>query len=142
MGDGRGRRASLGCRIRRDLCPVGQGTIHAVCQDQQRQRRELYGKRADLALSLAEQAGISAGGDRARTGGAMRNRFSEALYKGASANPDIYIVVADISPAGSMAKFSQKYPARFINVGGAEQSRIGMCAGLAPQGWRPLAFTI
>src|SRR5207302_894178 len=32
----------------------------------------------------------------------MRNTFSEALYQAASANPDVYIVVADISPAGSM----------------------------------------
>ena len=50
----------------------------------------------------------------------MRNTFSEALYRAASANPDIYIVVADISPAGSMAKFSQQYPDRFINVGGPD----------------------
>src|SRR5690349_9290063 len=142
MGDGRGRWARLGCRIRRNLCSVGQNTLHAVCQDHQGQRRELYGKRADLALSLAEQAGISAGRDRARTGGAMRNTFSEALYKAASSNPDIYIVVADISPAGSMAKFSEQYPARFINVGVAEQSMIGICAGLALKGCQPFAYTI
>src|SRR6516225_10537924 len=142
MGDGRGRRAGLGCRIRRDLCSLGQDTIHTVCQDHQGQRRELYGKRANLALPLAQQAGISAGRDRARTGGAMRNTFSEALYKAASTNPDIYIVVADISPAGSMAKFSQQYPARFINVGVAEQSMIGICAGLALKGCQPFAYTI
>src|SRR5215813_14137111 len=126
--------------IRRDLCALGQETIHAVCQDHQGQRRELYGKRSDLALPLAEQARISAGRDRARTGGAMRNTFSEALYKAASTNIDI--VVADISPAGSMAKFSQQYPARFINVGVAEQSMIGICAGLALKGCQPFAYTI
>jgi len=38
----------------------------------------------------------------------MRNTFSEALYKAATTTPDVYIVVADISPAGSMAKFSQQ----------------------------------
>jgi len=64
----------------------------------------------------------------------MRNTFSEALYKAATANPDIYIVVADISPAGSMAKFRDQYPDRFINVGVAEQSMIGICAGLALPG--------
>ena len=36
----------------------------------------------------------------------MRNTFSEALYEEATRNPDVYIVVADISPAGSMSKFS------------------------------------
>src|SRR5256885_14985429 len=72
----------------------------------------------------------------------MRNTFSEALYKAATENPDVYIVVADISPAGSMAKFSQQYPERFINVGVAEQSMIGICAGLALKGCQPFAYTI
>ena len=72
----------------------------------------------------------------------MRNTFSETLYEEATANPDVYIVVADISPAGSMAKFSSEYPERFINVGVAEQSMIGICAGLALKGCQPFAYTI
>jgi len=72
----------------------------------------------------------------------MRNTFSEALYLAATKNPKIYIVVADISPAGSMAKFSTQYPDRFINVGVAEQSMIGISAGLALKGCRPFAYTI
>ena len=59
----------------------------------------------------------------------MRNTFSETLYECAKANTDIFIVVADISPAGSMAKFQSEYPERFINVGVAEQVMIGMAAG-------------
>src|SRR6201987_6236842 len=72
----------------------------------------------------------------------MRNTFSEALYEAATKNPDVYIVVSDISPAGSMAKFSTQYPERFINVGVAEQSMIGICAGLALKGCQPFAYTI
>jgi transketolase len=72
----------------------------------------------------------------------VRNTFSETLYAEATANPDIYIVVADISPAGSMAKFSSEYPERFINVGVAEQSMIGIAAGLALKGCQPFAYTI
>jgi transketolase len=72
----------------------------------------------------------------------VRNTFSEALYTEATQNPDVYIVVADISPAGSMAKFSAQYPERFINVGVAEQSMIGICAGLALKGCQPFAYTI
>ncbi|MBR1089722.1 transketolase [Bradyrhizobium manausense] len=72
----------------------------------------------------------------------MRNTFSETLYAEATANPDIYIVVADISPAGSMGKFSSEYPERFINVGVAEQSMIGIAAGLALKGCQPFAYTI
>jgi transketolase len=72
----------------------------------------------------------------------MRNTFSETLYDCAKANSDIYIVVADISPAGSMAKFQTEYPERFINVGVAEQVMIGLAAGLALKGCRPFAYTI
>jgi transketolase len=72
----------------------------------------------------------------------MRNTFSETLYECAKADPRIYIVVADISPAGSMAKFQAEYPQRFINVGVAEQVMIGMAAGLALKGCRPFAYTI
>ncbi|MBV9863529.1 MAG: transketolase [Alphaproteobacteria bacterium] len=72
----------------------------------------------------------------------MRNTFSESLYRAATENPDIYVVVADISPAGSMAQFSTQYPERFINVGVAEQSMIGICAGLALKGMQPFAYTI
>lgn len=72
----------------------------------------------------------------------MRNTFSETLYECASADPSIFIVVADISPAGSMAKFQTEYPERFVNVGVAEQVMIGMCAGLALKGCQPFAYTI
>lgn len=72
----------------------------------------------------------------------MRNTFSETLYECAKADPSIFIVVADISPAGSMAKFQTEYPERFINVGVAEQVMIGMAAGLALKGCQPFAYTI
>jgi transketolase len=72
----------------------------------------------------------------------VRNTFSEALYEEATKNPDIYLVVADISPAGSMTKFTTQYPDRFINVGVAEQSMIGIAAGLALKGCQPFAYTI
>src|ERR1700727_1859904 len=60
----------------------------------------------------------------------MRNTFSKTLYECAVADPSIYIVVADISPAGPMADFQKHAPERFINVGVAEQVLIGMCAGV------------
>ena len=72
----------------------------------------------------------------------MRNAFSETLYECAKANADIFIVVADISPAGSIAKFQTEYPDRFINVGVAEQVMIGIAAGLALKGCKPFAYTI
>ena len=72
----------------------------------------------------------------------MRNMFAEVLYDLARQDERIHIVVADISPAGSMAKFREEFPERFINVGVVEQSMIGICAGLALKGMRPFAYTI
>ena len=72
----------------------------------------------------------------------MRNMFAETLYEHAKADSRIYLVAADLSPAGPMAKFAADTPERFINVGVAEQVMIGMCAGLALKGMRPFAYTI
>ncbi len=72
----------------------------------------------------------------------MRNTFSEALYQAAIDDPSVHVVVADISPVGSMNKFRAAYPDRFINVGVAEQVMIGICAGLALKGCKPFAYTI
>ena len=72
----------------------------------------------------------------------MRNIFAETLYQCAVEDERIHIVVADISPAGPMAKFQKEYPGRFINVGVAEQVMIGMAAGLALDGKKPFAYTI
>ena len=72
----------------------------------------------------------------------MRNAFSERLYQEALRDNSIYIVVADISPAGSMLKFRKKFPDRFINVGVSEQSMIGIAAGLAMKGKKVFTYTI
>ena len=72
----------------------------------------------------------------------MRNNFAETLYKEAKENDKICVVVADIYPAGSMQKFRSEYPERFINCGVAEQSMIGIAAGLALKGFKPFCYTI
>ncbi len=72
----------------------------------------------------------------------MRNTFAEELYNNAIRDKNIYVVVADISPAGNMEKFQKKYPDRFVNVGVSEMTMIGMCAGLALEKKRPFAYTI
>lgn len=72
----------------------------------------------------------------------MRDTFARTLYQVGRQDPRVFIIVADISPAGSMAKFREEFPERFVNVGVAEQSMIGLCAGLALRGCRPFAYTI
>lgn len=72
----------------------------------------------------------------------MREAFSEQLYKEAIKDKNIYIIMADISPAGSLLKFRKKFPDRFINVGVAEQSMVGIASGLAIKGKKVFTYTI
>jgi transketolase len=72
----------------------------------------------------------------------MRNQFADTFYQMGQADPRLCIIVADISPAGSMAKFRSEFPRRFINTGVSEQIMIGMAAGMAQRGLRPFAYTI
>jgi transketolase len=72
----------------------------------------------------------------------MRDAFARGLYQAAKKNPKIFMVVADISPAASMAPYREEFPDRFADVGVAEQAMVGMCAGLALRGLIPFAYTI
>jgi len=72
----------------------------------------------------------------------MRDAFARAFYETAQVNPKLFMVVADISPASKMTNFKAEFPTRFIDVGVAEQSLIGLSAGLALRGFKPFAYTI
>ena len=72
----------------------------------------------------------------------MRNKFADTLYKIGKKDKKIFILVADISPAGSIQKFRDEFPDRFINCGVAEQSMVGIAAGLAMDGMKPFCYTI
>lgn len=72
----------------------------------------------------------------------MRNNFAAAFHEAAGQDPRLCLLVADISPAGSIQAFREAYPERFVNTGVAEQVMIGMAAGMAMQGLRPFAYTI
>ena len=72
----------------------------------------------------------------------MRNSFADTLYEAGKSDKRVAIVVADISPAGSMQKLREEFPERFINTGVSEQIMISLCAGMALRGLRPFAYTI
>ncbi|CAA7612151.1 transketolase family protein [Magnetospirillum sp. UT-4] len=72
----------------------------------------------------------------------MRNRFADTFYELGREDPRLCVIVADISPAGSIARFREEFPERFVNTGVAEQIMIGMAAGMAQRGLRPFAYTI
>lgn len=72
----------------------------------------------------------------------MRNMFAKTFYEAGQVDDRLAVVVADISPAGSIQKFREDFPDRFVNTGVSEQIMIGMCAGMALRGLRPFAYTI
>ncbi len=72
----------------------------------------------------------------------MRNQFAKSVFELSKKDERIHVVVADISPAGKMQDFQKKFPERFVNVGVAEQSMIGMAAGLAMNKKKVFAYTI
>jgi len=72
----------------------------------------------------------------------VRNRFADTVYQVGAEDHRICVLVADISPAGSIERFQKEFPDRFINCGVAEASMIGIAAGLALRGLRPFCYTI
>jgi len=71
----------------------------------------------------------------------LRQVFVKALCGLAAADERILLLTGDL---GYMAlePFRDSFPARFFNVGVAEQNLIGMVTGLAEAGFRPYAYSI
>lgn len=72
----------------------------------------------------------------------MRNALIEAMLESAKKQSNIFLIAADISPAGSIQIFEKNYPNQFINVGVAESSMIGLAAGLALRDAKVIVYTI
>ncbi len=72
----------------------------------------------------------------------MRNAFSEEIFEHIKRNKNIYIIAADISPSGKMAEISKKNTKQIINVGVAEQTMIGVAAGLSMDNNKVFCYTI
>ncbi|MDF2569827.1 MAG: dxs 2 [Sporomusa sp.] len=64
--------------------------------------------------------------------------FGDALIKLADRNPNVVAITAAMPEGTGLKKFSTKYPARFFDVGIAEQHAVTLAAGMATQGKRPV----
>ena len=70
-----------------------------------------------------------------------RKIFGEALAEYGAANPDIVVLVADVSSSVMTTSFAEKVPERFFNVGIAEAGMVDTAVGFALGGFVPFANT-
>ena len=71
----------------------------------------------------------------------MRNAFAQEIVSLAAEDSRIVLLSADIGNR-LFDSFKERFPNRFFNCGVAEANMIGMAAGLALSGLRPIAYTI
>jgi transketolase len=71
----------------------------------------------------------------------MRNAFADELTKLGAEDPRVVMLSGDIGNR-LFDKFKDKHPARFFNCGVAEANMMGVAAGMAMNGLRPVAYTI
>jgi len=71
----------------------------------------------------------------------MRNAFAEEVTSLAADDKRIVMLPADIGNR-LFDKYKEKFPDRFYNCGVAEADTIGIAAGMALCGLRPIAYTI
>ena len=71
----------------------------------------------------------------------MRNAFVEGLIEIAEQNDKLVLLMAEVG-YGVVEPFERKYPDRFFNTGISEQSLVLNAAGLAIQGYHPVAYSM
>ena len=71
----------------------------------------------------------------------MRDAFIAALEEAAVRDHRVILLAGDIG-AIVFDRFRERHPEQFINAGVSEQNMVGVAAGLALAGFRPLVYTI
>lgn len=67
--------------------------------------------------------------------------FGFAVLDAAKEDDKFVLLTADLATLSGMDRFVKMCPSQFINVGIAEQNMIGVSAGLAAEGFHPVATT-
>jgi transketolase len=67
--------------------------------------------------------------------------FSETLLELARADPAVVVVTSDSRGSGRLSAFAEALPDRVVEVGIAEQTLVGVAAGLASGGREPFAVS-
>ena len=69
-----------------------------------------------------------------------RDAVGKCLAELGDKHDDMLVLTADVDTSSRIQAFKEKYPDRCYNVGIAEQNLMSVSAGLAHEGFRPLAF--
>src|SRR5437899_4268382 len=69
----------------------------------------------------------------------MRKAFSKALVDAAVADPRLVLLTGDHGYS-LFDDFRQRCPGQYLNAGVAEQNMVGVAAGLAKGGFRPVVY--
>ncbi len=67
--------------------------------------------------------------------------FGMAVLEAAKEDDKMIILTADLATLSGMDRFIKMYPNQFVNVGIAEQNMMGIAAGMAAEGFHPVATT-
>lgn len=70
-----------------------------------------------------------------------RQAYGEALLEIGSQNSDVVVLDADLSSSTQTARFGERFPNRFFDLGVAEQNLFGVAAGFAASGKIAFAST-
>ena len=71
----------------------------------------------------------------------MRKTFADSMIELARKDEKLVVLIGDISHH-LLRDFEKEFPRRFYNVGICEQAMVGLAAGLAMEGYRPVVHTI
>jgi transketolase len=71
----------------------------------------------------------------------MRDAFISELTILAEEDPSVFLIVGDLG-FSVIEEFAAQFPDRFLNVGVAEQTMIGVAAGLAAFGYKVFVYSI
>ena len=67
--------------------------------------------------------------------------YGEFLRDAGNAHPEIVVLDAGLATSMQTSLFEESFPARYLNLGIAEQNAVGVAAGLARRGLVPLLHT-
>jgi len=68
-----------------------------------------------------------------------RGVFGQAILSIGDVYPDLIVISADLGNSSGLDRFKNTYPEKFLNIGIAEQNMIGVCGGLAKEGFNVFA---